>query len=190
MKEIYEKTITTIFIVPTLKIDREHLFNNKFINGFIADVDKDDYFEEDVVFLLFKPSNMEEFNNFLSSEYENNQLLIDDYDYESNYIVLVYQLDPELKDDFELIKQGKYSKVSSKFRNIFPKKLINFKDPEKKKTISIQHLVFNKNKILLDFWEQEFNTDLGDDAELWPEFNLKKEILDIEKILEDDRNNK
>lgn len=190
MKHIYKKTVTTVFLVPTLNISREDLFKNKFINGYIADINKDDYFEEDVVFLLFQPEDIDLFREFVQKEYDLNKFIIEDYDYENNYVVLVYQLNPELKEDIELIKQSKYSKVSQQFKDLFPKKLINYKDPDRKKTISIQHWVFDKKRNLLDFWERQFNTTLNEESELWPEFSLKKEILDIEKILEDDRNNK
>ena len=33
-----EKTITSIFMVPTLKIPKEQLLKNNFINGYIKDL--------------------------------------------------------------------------------------------------------------------------------------------------------
>ena len=36
-----KKTVTSIFIVPTLKLKKEYLNNNNFINGYIADLRKD-----------------------------------------------------------------------------------------------------------------------------------------------------
>jgi len=193
MKQLYEKTVTTVFIVPTLNIDREDLYNNKLINGFIADVNKEDYYQEDVVFLLFKPNNMDVFRAFLEKEYEINSFIIEDYDYEAGYIVLVYQLNPELKKDIELIKQSKYSKVSDHFKSLFPLRLIDYSDPKRDTTMSIQHLVFDKDKRLLEFWESQLGGEdfaMDPNAELWNEFNLKNEILDIETIIENEKNNK
>ena len=178
MKHIYEKTVTTVFIVPTLNIDREDLYNNKLINGFIADVNKEDYYQEDAVFLLFKPKDIEIFRAFLEKEYEINPFIIEDYDYEEGYVVLVYQLNPELKKDIELIKQSKYSKVSDSFKELFPLRLIDYSDPKRGTTMSIQHLIFDKDKRLLAFWEEQLGGEdfaMDPEAELWNEFSLKNE---------------
>ena len=101
-----EKTITSIFMVPTLKIPKEQMSKNNFINGYIKDLNRDVQYEN-AVYLLFKPENIDIFREFVDSEYERTQRLIDDYNYDNKHIVLVYQLDNNFKNDFELIKQEK-----------------------------------------------------------------------------------
>ena len=190
MNTIYLKTITSVFIVPTLKIDREDLFNNNLINGFIADINKEEYLDEDVVFLLFKPKDLNIFRKFLDKEYNNNPALIEDYDYEPNYIVLIYELNKDFKNDFDLIKQSKYSKVSQNFKDLFPKRVINFLKNPRIDQQSIQHLIFDKDIRLIEYWEKELKTDIirESDIDIWPGFNLEKEILDIEQILKESTN--
>lgn len=190
MKEIYEKTITSIFIMPTLEISREDLFNNKFINAYLGDLDKEEYHEEDVIFLLFNPKDLNLFREFLNFQYENHSIL-DDYDYEKGYIVLVYSLNSELRKDFNLIKNSKYSKVSQEFKDLFPLKIINFSKKGKPSQESIQHMIFNRDIRLINFWEKEFDTNIISiqNLESWPQFDEQKEVLDIEKIIENEKNN-
>ena len=78
-----EKTITSIFMVPTLKIPKEQLLKNNFINGYIKDLNRDVQYEN-AVYLLFKPENIDIFREFVDSEYERTQQLIDDYNYDNN----------------------------------------------------------------------------------------------------------
>lgn len=188
MKEIYKRTITSIFIMPTLNINRKDLHLNNFLNAYIGDIDKEEYHEEDVVFLLFNPEDLSVFRTFLSSQYENHKDIIDDYDYDKGYIVIVYNLNKALEKDFNLIKQGKYSKVSDEFKNIFPKKSVNYTKPSNPEQESLQHLIFNKDPKLLRFWEKELDTNTISklNLEIWKEFNTKLEILDIETIIENE----
>lgn len=188
MKGIYEKTITSIFIMPTLGINREDLYKNKFLNAYLGDIDKEEYHEENVVFLLFKPKDLKVFKEFLDYEYENSSI-IDDYDYEPGYVVLVYNLNPNLESDFSLILQGKYSKVSDEYKELFPVRVINYSKKGNPTIEAIQPLIFNKDIRLLKFWERDLNDENDvirrNNLEIWPGFDQKKEILDIEKIKED-----
>src|SRR6478735_660094 len=99
-------TVTSIFMVPTLNIDKNKLKGVGFIDGFIRDKNKDaDY--ENVVYLLFHPPNMDAFMGAIDEEYERNSGIIEDYDYEGGYVVLVYGLNKDFEKDFKLIKKGK-----------------------------------------------------------------------------------
>ena len=91
-----EKTITSIFMVPTLKIPKDQVSKNNFINGYIKDLNRDVQYEN-AVYLLFKPENIDIFREFVDLEYERTQSLIDDYNYDNKHIVLVYQLDNNFK---------------------------------------------------------------------------------------------
>jgi hypothetical protein len=91
-----KKTITTIFMVPTLKVPKDELKDNGFINAYIKDGSREVQYE-DCIYLLFHPKNLDKFRNFLDSEYERTKDVIDDYDYESGYVVVVYQLNPKFE---------------------------------------------------------------------------------------------
>jgi hypothetical protein len=177
------KTITTIFIVPIFSIDKEKLKANGFVNGFIKDSRRDVQYK-DSVYLLFKPEDLDKFKVFLDGEYERTKSIIDDYDYEEGYVVVVYQISPRLSPDIELVKKGKYSQTSTKFQQIFPKIIKINKHGFQKDEISLQHRIFNKTEDLKQFWEDKLGVIFDDDMEVWHGFIEEKEILDLDKIKE------
>lgn len=183
---IKSRTITSIFMMPTLNINRDSLFNNGYVDAYIDDKNKQ-YPYEQMLYLLFKPQDLQLFKNFLDQEYERTKQIIEDYDYEEGFVVIVYALDKRWSNDFELIKESKYSKTSKEFQNLFPKKLTNFvdkKDTEEK--TSLQHLIFQRDGKLLTFWEEKIGTNVltTNNLEVWPYFNIEKETLKIEEHYE------
>jgi hypothetical protein len=176
-------TITSIFIVPTLSIGKEKLIDNGFVNGYIKDGMRDTQYEN-AVYILFKPENLDKFRVFLDGEYERTKSIIDDYDYEDGYVVVVYEINPKLKNDIELIKQGKYSKTSPAFQGIFPKVVQIKKKGLRRDEISLQYRVFNKTDDLVQFWEDKLGMQLPEDLEVWHGFFEEFETLDLNKIKE------
>lgn len=176
-------TITSIFIVPTLSIDKGKLLDNGFVNGYIKDGKRDIQYEN-AVYLLFKPTDLDKFREFLDGQYEKTKSIIDDYDYEDGYVVVVYEINPRLKNDVELIKQGKYSQTSKKFQEIFPKVVKIRKNGLSRDEISLQFRVFNKTEDLVQFWEDKLGVELPDDVEVWHGFFEDFETLDLDKIKE------
>jgi len=178
-----KKTITTIFMVPTLKINRDVLRDNGFINGYVKDARKDVQYEN-CIYLLFKPEDLDRFKDFLDGEYERTKSVIDDYDYEDGYVVIVYQLDDRFKRDFEYVKNGKYSKTSKEFQSVFPKVVKVNVGGRMKEEISLQYRVFNHTEDLVQFWENKLDVKMDDDQELWHAFIEENEILNLDKIKE------
>jgi hypothetical protein len=176
-------TITSIFIVPTLSIGREKLIDNGFVNGYIKDSRKDIQYEN-AVYLLFKPNDLDKFRSFLDGEYEKTKSIIDDYDYEDGYVVVVYKINPKLINDVELIKQGKYSQTSKKFQEIFPKVVKIRRNGLSRDEISLQFRVFNRTQDLVQFWEDKLGIELPEEVEVWHGFFEEEESLDLDKIKE------
>ena len=85
-----------------------------------------------------------------------------------------------------LVKQGKYSKTSIAFKNIFPKTVKALQGGFKREEQSIQHRIFTKSKELKDFWEEHLGVELDDDMEFWQGWIEEKEILYIEQIIKQD----
>ena len=146
-----KKNITSIFMVPTLKVPKDALRSNGFINAYIKDNRREDQYKESV-YLLFKPTDLDKFREFLDSEYERTKAVIEDYDYEDGYVVVVYQLNDKYKKDFNLIRQGKYSKTSVDFQKMFPKVVKIVKNNLHRDEISLQYRIFNKAEDLVSFW--------------------------------------
>ena len=178
-----KKTITSIFMVPTLKVGKEKLVDNNFINAYSKDGRKDVQYEN-AVYLLFKPNSLDKFKEFLDGEYERTKDIIDDYDYEDGYVVVVYALNDKFKRDFKIIKQGKYSTTSPEFQALFPKIVKIKKNGLHKDEISLQYRVFNKTEDLRVFWQEKFDVEFDDDMEVWGTFIEEDETLNLDKIKE------
>lgn len=178
-----KKTITTIFMVPTLKIDRDKLKENGFLNGYCIDKRKDAHYDG-CIYLLFKPEDLDKFRSFLDEEYERTKQVIDDYDYENGYVVVVYKLDTEWNADFACVREGLYSRTSKEFQSLFPETIIVSRGkkqlPKHEKTL--QHRVFEKSDELKDYWEKKIDVVFTDDMELWDGFHLEEETLDLDNI--------
>ncbi len=171
-----KKTVTSIFMVPTLRI--KNLKDNGFLNAYIKDGTRDTQYEN-CIYLLFHPDDTDRFREFLDVEYERG-IVIDDYDYQGGYVVVVYSLNPRYKRDYDLIKLGKYSKTSKEFQEEFPKVVsIATKAGLNKESVSIQAKIFEKSHDLTEFWEDKLGVRFGEDQELWSEFNIEIETLNI-----------
>jgi hypothetical protein len=178
-----KKTITSVFMVPTLQIPRGELQDNGFINGYVKDGSREVQYEN-CIYLLFQPKNLDKFREFLDSEYERTKNIIDDYDYQDGFVVVVYQLDKKFNKDFMLIKEGLYSRTSKDFQALFPKVIKIKKNGLQRDEISLQYRVFNRTEDLIKFWEDKLGVEFDDDQEVWHAFILEDEILNIEKLKE------
>jgi hypothetical protein len=132
-------------MVPTLKIDREQLRDNGFINAYSVDKRRDAQYEG-CIYVLFKPEDLDKFRAFLDGEYERTKAVIDDYDYEDGYVVVVYKLNTKWKKDFALVREGYYSRTSREFQNTFPKIIkADKKRGIERDQLSLQFRVFTKS---------------------------------------------
>jgi len=171
-------------MVPTLGIPKGALRLLGFINAYQQDMDRDlDYGKGKVIYLLFKPDDMPYFREFLDSEYDRTELIIEDYDYPGGYVVLVYKLDPKWNRDYSIVRKGKYSKTSAGFQKLFPKviKILNKRGLHRDE-ISLQYRVFNRTPDLIEFWEKKLDMEFTDDMEVWSGWEESKEILNIMDI--------
>jgi len=168
-------------MVPTLQISNKSLQKEDFINAYVNDPSHDVEYS-DSIFLLFKPRSIDKFREFLDNEYERTKDIIEDYDYEDGYVVVVYKLNMEFKDDFNLVKKGKYSMTSKSFQKLFPSVVKIVRNGLHKDELSLQCRVFNKTPDLVEFWENEFDMKFREDWEVWRGWDEKDEILDIDKI--------
>lgn len=176
-----KNTITSIFMVPTLKIGRDTLHSNDFLNGYESDNSREGIYE-DACYLLFRPKNVDKFREFLDSEYERTKNIIEDYDHSNGFVVVVYKLDPKFKSDFSLIRQSMYSKTSPEFQALFPKVVKIKVNGLSREEISLQVRIFNKTDDLRKFWEDKFQATLDEDVEYWEGYHKKNETLTNQKL--------
>jgi len=173
-----KRTITSIFMIPTLGINLNILKNHGYINGYSLDGLRFEQYE-DAVYLLFKPPNWVNFTTFVEEEGIRTSFLIDDYDYDDGHVVLVYKLNPLYKDDFNLVRQGKYSDTSEEFQKLFKEEVTLIVNGISSKEPSFQKLIFFKSNKLRDFWEEKTGAVIPMDKEVWPMFNIENETLKL-----------
>jgi len=176
-----KKTITSIFMVPTLKINRDKLKENGYLNGYMSDVRRDVQYQN-AVYLLFKPDNLDKFREFLDDEYQRTKQLIDDYDYEDGFVVVVYTLDKKWKKDFALVREGLYSQTSKEFQDNFPKVIKIIKSGLHRDEISLQYRIFKKTEDLRTYWEDRLDMQFTENMEVWNGFDIDNEVLDLDTI--------
>jgi hypothetical protein len=180
-----KKTISTIFMVPTLGTPKGSLLENGFLNAYLDDDMNELKYNKLVIYLLFKPNDVDIFKSFLDNEYERTNKIIEDYDYTGGFIVVVYKLDDKYKKDFDLIIEGKYSKTSKEFQNLFPKVIKIKKNGLHRDELSLQYRVFNKTNDLVEYWQDKLGlSEWSDDYEVWTTFEIHNEIL-TKKVLEE-----
>jgi hypothetical protein len=170
-------------MVKPLGIGIEKLDKVGFVNGFMRDVNHDCIYQ-DCVYLLFKPTDMDLFRDFIDSEYERTSNIVEDYDYEGGYVVIVYKLDPKFKEDYQLVRQGLYSKTSKDFQNLFPKVVKIMKNGKHRDEISLQYRIFNRTQDLINFWEDKLAIKFSSNQEVWEGFHEERETLNINNIKE------
>jgi hypothetical protein len=176
MSDKMRKSITTIFMVPTLKIGIDTLKENGFINAFIKDKINPEK-HEDCIFLVFHPESPSKFRKFLNLEYDRTNAIIYDYDCPNGFVVVVYKLDPKFENDFLLIRQSKYSKTSPLFKAQFPEKVEVEIEGEMRKEFSLQYRIFNKTQDLIDYWSKENFFIYKTGQEIWYNFSVDSEVL-------------
>lgn len=174
------RSMCTLFLVRPLGLTINDIEKYGFINAFISDVNEEHQYEN-CVYLLFKPSDMDLFMDFLDRE-RGLRNVVEDYDYEGGYVVVVYMLPSKFYKDYELIKQGLYSKTSRAFQEVFPKVIKIVKNGRHRDEISLQYRIFNRTQDLINFWEEKLGVRFSSDQEVWEGFHLEKETLNIDKI--------
>lgn len=180
MTEKERKNCTTIFLLPGIGHTRQELLKYGFLSAYLDDINHSVHYEN-AVYILFKPEDRTSFDNFVLKEHNISKQLLEDYDYEGGYTVMVYLFNEKFMPEYELFLQGKYSQFRTDYTKLFPKS-VKVMDPviniEVMKT-SLQQHIFTKSKLIKKYWEGKIGEKIPDDMELWSPPDMSKEVLDI-----------
>ena len=197
MISIYEhmtkikNTKSSTFLFPLLEIPKNifvcdiktsykrTLYNTRFINTYLKDKNVNSYLKAHL-FILIENYQDKDFSAFYSTmtAFPN---YVDDYEF-NGYLIMVYKVSDERIEDYQLVLDGKYSKISEA-----GKKLILSNHFYHGKSITIA-LILAKSSSLRESWEEQLSTpksyvDLGD-QEVWSKIMQEKEIITPELISE------
>ncbi len=174
---------SSIFLLPLLKIPMNVLGEMGLINTFLDDLNKENYdIQGDLLYLLFNNTDSIVFSDFLS-EYKDKIEIIDDYDYEGGWIVVVVRLDEKWKEDYSKFYEGKYSEMSKEFKEQFPYSA-NTEDDKGvlSKDTTLQWSIFKKDKRIALEWNEEYGLDVKRNNEVWQCPQMDKEVLTEEYL--------
>lgn len=133
---------------------------------------------EDCIFLLFKPTNVQNFNLF-TEEYRNR--IVDEYD-RSGHVILVFKLPEKFRKDIDTVMTGKFSKTSKEYQQEIPTYVkMTGTDGQPVDEMTIQHKIFKKEQEVKDYWKDEYDLKFEPEDEVW-EFYPEREILNDENL--------
>lgn len=174
-----KKNCTTIFLLPSIGHTRQKLLQYGFLSAYLDDITHETH-HENAVYVLFKPSKMLEFHKFMENEYRKSSLIMEDYDYEGGYIVVIYKINEKFLPDYYLFLEGKYSQFSKDYIKLFPVKIpVVRSDGRRVLVTSLQHRLFNRTADIKELWEKRIGEKIPDGMELWSIPDMSKEVLDI-----------
>ncbi len=121
MKKI-KQNVSSVFLVPCLKIreeTRQQFDSFGYVNSYLF-CDKCSYEFFTPIYLLFEPENFNiNFYNF-TLNLERNQNHVETIDLPKGQVLFVFRIPKRFESDYEIIKQGRYSKTSPDFKACFP----------------------------------------------------------------------
>lgn len=170
-----------LFLLRPLDLQRNVLKELGFIESYLKDADNTTSSVENPIFLLFKPEQFEKLESFIREQYDRkDEVLMEDYDYEGGYTVLLYSFPEKWKKDYKLFTYGKYSKLSKEFTELFAEK-------NKVQGVQIhemQWMIITKDENWIVAMNDILGTELTAEDELWKAVDLEKETLKINEIRE------
>lgn len=210
IKKLYELTDTGLFLLPCYKRSLKDWKNFGFINCYLSDINREKVNDKDIhLYLLFKPNpeaqlvvglggykTMEKESQLIRlqaliesfEELDKDKLvLLEDYDYEGGYVVLVFRLPEKWRKDYNKFLKGHYSLFSEEFKKTMPETIrtefVNeFNKIEKLSGKSLQYMIINKSEKLKEYQENKYQIDLSEADEYYHKIIVKEETLNISKF--------
>ena len=187
-----DATNTTRFLLPAFGVNYKKYEELGFINCYLADKDREKVSEDIHIYFLFKPQDVVQsaaLNKMIenleeSTQNMDNPLLLEDYDYEGGYVVMVLKLNDIYRNDYELFLKGKYSHFSDTFKDIYPEeRIIDFHPDDAHPGKYLRWMAIHKDPRLLKWQENKIGVSLQGAEEYWTIPNQEvTELLDIERI--------
>ncbi len=183
-------TDTSRFLLPCFGIPFKRLEELGFLNSYLYDKNREKVNDKDIhIYLLFKPSGnqlyllQKKIEDFESKD-KHNIVLLEDYDYDHGYIVIVFKFPERFRKDYNLFLQGKYSQFSDEFKDFFPEQReVNF-ESETLRGKQLQWMVIHKYPKYKKLQEEKYGFSLDLAPEIYHLPIEEDETLDIDKIYE------
>ena len=154
---------TTLFLVPLLGYKLKELARLGFESAFIKDELREIEYPN-ALYLLFRPVGVDNFNEFVEKEREKGTIL-DEYDYDGGWTMLVWKYSSRWNKDVELILQGKYSQTSDEYQYEIPSTVPSIS--LQSDVMTIQHHIFNKTEWVKEYIYNKYGLEVTNQDECW-----------------------
>lgn len=138
------------------------------------------------LYLLFQPKTKEEKEEYEKQENFINDSILEIYELDDDYILLVVVFPDKFKKDFSLFMEGRYSEFTKEYKKLFEgvtevirkvsNQLVPFQDN------SLAFKIINRIKSFKDLYKRSYNVELQDNEEWWKAWDMDKEILNLENF--------
>jgi len=169
MNNNIEKTKTTAFILPLLRISKR-LYMPYIYNAYLF-TQKDDSFG--VIYVVFKWSGNLKYEKTLevfrdSDNYRGEYTICDE-----SYTVFIMSIPDEFKREYELFLLGKYSEFSEEAKRVICRDLdSSSKVPD----------ILTKSNKLKQFWEDKIGCCIPESSELWSIYDREEETFSADLL--------
>lgn len=154
-----EKTLSFAYLLPLVNKEINSK-KNGIINVYLFDINNPDKINYDYLFILV--------DSFIFKSYLDNDYIIDKYEVDDNYYMLVVKLPESYKADIKLIVNGKYSKIQNDTKRL----ILNYHNLKPHHKL---YKVLYKVKEYKEEIENNLNVKLSNTQELGEIFDLHKE---------------
>lgn len=164
-------TKTTDFILPLLGRMKQW-YGPWLINAYLGDCSIKSPVKNSI-FVLMKYSGKNDFAEKEKAMLEHPNY-IDSYDVHSGeFVMYIFQIPEDLLEDYSLIMQGKYSKISDE-----SKELLVMGRSHK----SPMPYVLKRDNTLVEYWEEKLDVVFTEDQEVWSIIEVDQELFDITEL--------
>lgn len=173
---------STIFLLPGIGLFKRDIEKQGFLSAYIDDVNHSIHYDN-AVYVLYRPDDIDIFQEFLKKEKGRTPLLLEDYDYEGGYIVTVYGFPVRFIPEYKHFLKGAYSKFSTGYKEIFPTSIQLVDEAgDLKWYITLQYHIFNRTDAIKNYWENKIGQILTPEMECWSKPNMENEVLNINDL--------
>ena len=159
-------------MVPMLGFRHSDL-GEGFINAYLSKID-DNY----VIYFVFYS-----ISEGLDATIKHNPYFLDSFSTDKlDYYV--FDIPSEYENDFNLILEGKYSKIDNDLKTIILKNTLTpsyYRHKPTRQTTKIYGILY-KTDVFRHYLEKKLNADIDPDNELWEMFDIDEETIDIDEL--------
>lgn len=165
------------FILPTLGLDFPRISRGGFKTTYLGDARISSWKEKlgKQLLLKFEDPSISTINYLESQE-----TFVERYSLDDTNEIFVFTIPTKWTDGVvSPFLEGKYSEIDRDYvKAYFPKTINKLNGVEP----SVNYMILNKDKTLKTYWESLIDTELDEDAEVWPIPELEDEILFYKEV--------